>query len=140
MGEESTGDSGTAYAEEIDYLSKQRKRQQEERAIRSQEEETGKSLYARSESGNIIRSASSGRGVTSRAGRQAQEDYRAAYDGRESRDMDAEFPMDTESGESATSGSSTIEVARKASAPASRAARRLLAQNQKSTSMRQFYN
>ena len=84
MGEESTGDSGTAYAEEIDYLSKQRKRQQEERAIRSQEEETGKSLYARSESGNIIRSASSGRGVTSRAGRQAQEDYRAAYDGRES--------------------------------------------------------
>jgi hypothetical protein len=146
MGEQSTGDSGTAYAEEIDFLAKQRKRQQEERAMRLQEfgssydpEDTGKSLFARSESGNIIRSASSGRGVTNRAGRQAQEDYRAAFSGRESRDMDAEFPMGDESQVSMQTGSQNkLEPTKTIKGP-SAATRRLLAQGQVSQKTRQFY-
>tara|TARA_R100001510_G_scaffold6808_1_gene5287 strand:+ start:350 stop:769 length:420 start_codon:yes stop_codon:yes gene_type:complete len=139
MGEQSTGDSGTAYAEEIDYLAKQRKRKQEERAMRLQEEETGKSLFARSESGNIIRSASSRSAVTNRAGRQAQEDYRAAYEGRESRDMDAEFPMGDESEVSMqTGGQNKLEPKKTIKGP-SAATRRLLAQGQVSQKTRQFY-
>lgn len=68
-------------ASEIDYLTKQRRRKQEEMAVASQVAETGKSVYARSESGNIIRSASSGRGVTSSYGRTVVDEYRAARDG-----------------------------------------------------------
>lgn len=69
-------------ASEIDYLTKQRRKKQEEMAITSQEEETGKKVYARSKSGSIIRSASSGRGVTSSYGRTVVDEYRAARDGK----------------------------------------------------------
>ena len=147
MGEQSTGDSGTAYAEEIDYLAKERKRKQEERAMRLQEfgssydpEDTGKSLFARSESGNIIRSASSGRGVTNRAGRQAREDYRAAYEGRESRDMDAEFPMGDDSEATMQTGSQNkLEPKIAIKGPSAAARKLLLAQGQVARKTRQFY-
>ena len=119
---------------------KEKKRKQEEAMMRMAESEDDASYYVRAgSSGNVVRS-SSGSAVTSRAGRQAQENVRAGMSDRDARDMDAEFPIDTESGESTASGGSTIEVTKKTSTPASRAARRLLAQNQKNTAMRQFYN
>ena len=62
---------------------KKRQRELEEMAITSQEEETGKSVYARSQSGNIIRS-SSGRGVTSSYGRGVVDEYRQSYRGTHS--------------------------------------------------------
>jgi hypothetical protein len=146
MGESSTGGSSQdAMAARtnasIKQAAKERKRRQEEMAMRSQEEETGKSLFARSAtSGSIIRSASSGRGVTNRAGRQAREDYRAAYGGRESRDMDAEFPMDTGGDDQPMqmSEKSKIEPKKNVKGP-STAARRLLAQSQVGQKTRQFY-
>lgn len=146
MGESSTGGSSQdAMAARtnasIKQAAKERKRRQEEMAMRSQEEETGKSLFARSAtSGSIIRSASSGRGVTNRAGRQAREDYRAAYGGRESRDMDAEFPMDTGGDDQPMqmSEKSKIEPKKTVKGP-STAARRLLAQSQVGQKTRQFY-
>jgi len=67
-------------ASEIDYLTKQRRKKQEEMAITSQEEETGKKVYARSKSGGIVRSSSGG-GVTSSYGRTVVDEYRAARDG-----------------------------------------------------------
>ena len=146
MGESSTGGSSQdAMAARtnasIKQAAKERKRRQEEMAMRSQEEETGKSLFARSAtSGSIIRSASSGRGVTNRAGRQAREDYRAAYGGRESRDMDGEFPMDTGGDDQPMqmSEKSKIEPKKTVKGP-SAAARRLLAQSQVAQKTRQFY-
>lgn len=63
---------------------KKKQRELEEMAITSQEEETGKSIYARSQSGSIIRSASSGRGVTSSYGRGVVDEYRQAYRGTHS--------------------------------------------------------
>ena len=146
MGESSTGGSSQdAMAARtnasIKQAAKERKRRQEEMAMRSQEEETGKSLFARSAtSGSIIRSASSGRGVTNRAGRQAREDYRDAYGGRESRDMDAEFPMDTGGDDQPMqmSENSKIEPKKTVKGP-SAAARRLLAQSQVAQKTRQFY-
>ena len=146
MGEQDTGGSSQdAMAARtnasIKQAAKERKRRQEEMAMRSQEEETGKSLFARSAtSGSIIRSASSGRGVTNRAGRQAREDYRAAYGGRESRDMDAEFPMDTGGDDQPMqmSEKSKIEPKKTVKGP-STAARRLLAQRQVAQKTRQFY-
>ena len=70
------------------------KRKQEEAMMRLAEDEDQVGLFARSSSGNIIRSLS-GQGVTSRAGRQAQENIRAGFEGRPARDMDKMFPMDT---------------------------------------------
>ena len=143
MGEQDTGGSSQdAMASRtnasIKQAAKDKKRRQEEMAMLAQEEETGKSLFARSNSGSIIRS-SSGRGVTNRAGRQAQEDYRAAYGGRESRDMDAEFPMGDESEVSMqTGGQNKLEPKKTIKGP-SAAARRLLAQGQVSQKTRQFY-
>ena len=143
MGEQDTGGSSQdAMASRtnasIKQAAKDKKRRQEEMAMLAQEEETGKSLFARSNSGSIIRS-SSGRGVTNRAGRQAQEDYRAAYGGRESRDMDAEFPMGDESEVCMqTGGQNKLEPKKTIKGP-SAAARRLLAQGQVSQKTRQFY-
>ena len=144
MGESSTGGSSQdAMAARtnasIKQAAREKKRRQEEMAMLAQEEETGKSLFARSNSGSIIRS-SSGRGVTNRAGRQAQEDYRAAYAGREPRDMDAEFPMDTGGDDQPMqmSEKSKIEPKKTVKGP-SAAARRLLAQSQVAQKTRQFY-
>lgn len=146
MGDEPSGGGGGGGATTSSFQmavaraeDKEKKRQQEEAMMRMAESEDDAGYYVRSGSGNVVRS-SSGAAVTSRAGRQAQENVRAGMSDRDARNMGAEFPMDTESGESAASGSSTIEVTQKTSAPASRAARRLLAQSQRSTSMRQFYN
>ncbi|MAR67984.1 MAG: hypothetical protein CL833_12120 [Crocinitomicaceae bacterium] len=146
MGDEPSGGGGNGGATTSSFQrtvaraeDKEKKRKQEEAMMRMAESEDDAGYYARSSSGNIVRS-SSGAAVTSRAGRQAQENIRAGFEGRTARDMDAEFPVDTESGESAASGSSATEVIQKTSTPASRAARRLLAQSQKGSSMRQFYN
>ena len=122
---------------------REKKRKQEEMAMLAQEEETGKSLFARSAtSGSIIRSASSGRGVTNRAGRQAREDYRAAYEGRPARNMDAEFPMDAGGDDQPmeqVSGQSKLEPEKRTAGGPSRASRRLLAQGQMGAKTRQFY-
>lgn len=118
--------------------SREKKRQQEEMALLSQEDETGESYYVRSETGNIVRSAS-GNAVTTTAGRQAQEDFRAASEGREARNMAEEFPIG-DSGPTTKTVAGGNEVPKTTSGPATRAARRLLAQSQKGTSMRQFYN
>ena len=146
MGESSTGGSSQdAMAARtnasIKQAAKERKRRQEEMAMRSQEEETGKSLFARSAtSGSIIRSASSGRGVTNRAGRQAREDYRAAYEGRESRDMDAEFPMGDDSEATMQTGSQNkLEPKIAIKGPSAAARKLLLAQGQVARKTRQFY-
>ena len=146
MGEQDTGGSSQgAMASRTNASIKQaardKKRRQEEMAMRSQEEETGKSLFARSAtSGSIIRSASSGRGVTNRAGRQAQEDYRAAYSGRESRDMDAEFPMGDDSEATMQTGSQNkLEPKIAIKGPSAAARKLLLAQGQVARKTRQFY-
>ena len=87
MGEQSPSDSNyQAASGQVEYRKTQKareKRKQEEMAITSQEEETGKSIYARSQSGSIIRS-SSGRGVTSSYGRGVVDEYRQAYRGTHS--------------------------------------------------------
>ena len=57
---------------------KRKEREQEEAMMRMAEDEDQVGLYARSSSGNIIRS-SSGAGVTSSAGRQAQENIRSGF-------------------------------------------------------------
>lgn len=120
---------------------KERQRKQEEAMMRMAEQEDGVGLYARSRSGNIIRS-SSGRGVTSRAGRQAQENIRAGFEGRPSRDMDKEFPMDTGGDDQPmeqVSGQPKLEPEKKTTGGPSRASRRLLAQGQMGAKTRQFY-
>ena len=143
MGNESPSDSDyQAASGQVSYRKSQKareRRKQEEMAMLAQEEETGKSLFARSNSGSIIRS-SSGRGVTNRAGRQAQEDYRAAYSGRESRNMDEEFPMDSGGDDQPIqmSEKSKIEPKKTVKGP-SAAARRLLSQGQTGQKTRQFY-
>jgi len=71
-------------AEAARRQAEQERIRKEEMAITSQEEETGKSIYARSQSGSIIRSASSGRGVTSSYGRGVVDEYRQAYRGTHS--------------------------------------------------------
>ena len=115
MGEQSPSDSDyQAASGQLDYRRNQKareKQKQEEAMMRMAEMEDQIGLYARSKSGNIIRSASSGRAVTSRAGRQAQENIRAGFEGRTARDMDAEFPMDTGGDDQPmqTSGQSKIE-------------------------------
>ena len=146
MGEQDTGGSSQdAMASRtnasIKQAAKDKKRRQEEMAMRSQDEETGKSLFARSAtSGSIIRSASSGRGVTNIAGRQAQEDYRAAYSGRESRDMDAEFPMGDDSEATMQTGSQNkLEPKIAIKGPSAAARKLLLAQGQVARKTRQFY-
>ena len=146
MGEQDTGGSSQdAMASRtnasIKQAAKDKKRRQEEMAMLAQEEETGKSLFARSRSsGSIIRSASSGRGVTNRAGRQAQEDYRAAYSGRESRDMDAEFPMGDDSEATMQTGSQNkLEPKIAIKGPSAAARKLLLAQGQVARKTRQFF-
>ena len=98
MGGSSPSDSDyQAASGQYEYRSTQKareKRKQEEAMMKMAEQEDGIGLFARSKSGNIIRS-SSGAAVTSRAGRQAQENIRAGFEGRPARDMDKAFPMDT---------------------------------------------
>ena len=145
MGDEPSGGGGGGGATTSSFQmavakaeDKEKKRKQEEAMMRMAESEDDASYYVRAgSSGNVVRS-SSGSAVTSRAGRQAQENVRAGMSDRDARDMDAEFPIDTDSNQQIVAGQTTI--AQKTSAPASRAARRLLAQNQKNTAMRQFYN
>jgi len=57
------------------------------------ERNVGKGLYARSQSGNIVRSLS-GEAVTSTAGRQVQENVRAGIEGRAARDMSGDQPVE----------------------------------------------
>lgn len=97
-------------------------------------------FYVRSSSGNMVRSATSGNVVLSRAGRQAQENIRAGYDGRDARNMDKEFPMDTGGDDQPMqmSGQSKIEPKKTVKGP-SAATRRLLAQGQMAQKTRQFY-
>ena len=84
MGEQSPSDSDyQAASGQVEYRKTQKareKRKQEEAMMRMAEDEDQVGLYARSQSGNIIRSASSGRGVTSSAGRQALENIRGGFD------------------------------------------------------------
>ena len=146
MGEQSPSDSDyQAASGQLDYRRNQKareKRKQEEAMMRMAEMEDQIGLYARSKSGNIIRSASSGRAVTSRAGRQAQENIRAGFEGRAARDMDREFPMGTGSDDQPMQQASEqpkLEPEKKTTGGPSRASRRLLAQGQMGAKTRQFY-
>ena len=114
-----------------------------EKASASQIDESNEDAVAnhvRSSSGNMVRSATSGNVVLSRAGRQAQENIRAGYDGRDARNMDKEFPMDTGGDDQPMqmSGQSKIEPKKTVKGP-SAATRRLLAQGQMAQKTRQFY-
>ena len=65
--------------------SKKRKMDLEEAALTSGlNEDNAKDVYVRSQSGSIVRSASSGRGVTSSYGRGVVDEYRQAYRGTHS--------------------------------------------------------
>ena len=65
--------------------SKKRKMDLEEAALISGlNEDNAKDVYVRSQSGSIVRSASSGRGVTSSYGRGVVDEYRQAYRGTHS--------------------------------------------------------
>ena len=145
MGEQDSGGSSqdamaSRTSASIKQAAKERKRKQEEAMMSMAENEDQVGLYARSSSGNLVRS-SSGNAVTSRAGRQAQENIRAAYGGRESRDMDAEFPMDTGGDDQPMqmSGQSKVEPKKTVKGPSAAARKLLLAQSQVAQKTRQFY-
>ena len=103
----------------------------------------GRSLYARSESGNLIRS-SSGSAVTSRAGRQVVENVRASMEGRPARDMSAELAAmvaQDDSPDPITPQPKTVTDTSepRESTDLSKAARRATAQAQKGAKARIFY-
>jgi len=90
------------------------------------ERNVGKGLYARSQSGNIVRS-STGEAVTSTAGRQVQENVRAGIEGRAARDMSGDQPTEkvvagASKGDAATDTTQT----KRAVTPSSAARRGLL--------------
>lgn len=109
------------------------------------ETNVGKSLYARSSSGNIIRS-SSGTGVTSRAGRQVVENVRASMAGRPARDMSAELAAMVAQDDSPDPTTPQLQEPTvtdtskpRESTDLSKAARRATAQAQKGAKARIFY-
>jgi len=111
MGAESSPDNGrSAVPSRMQQRERVRsyQRRQEEQKVREIEDiqagggdfgtgerGVGKGLYARSESGNIVRS-STGEAVTSTAGRQVQENVRAGIEGRAARDMSGDQPVERE--------------------------------------------
>jgi len=96
MGSESGSGGGSTYDDApMKYAQQKKKRELEERRIQMAEIEDRKGYYARSGTGNIIRS-SSGSAVTSTAGRQAVENVRAFAEGRAARDMAGEQPVSSD--------------------------------------------
>jgi len=96
MGSESGSSGGSTYdAAPMQYAQQKKKRELEERRVQAAEIEDRKGYYAKSSTGNIIRS-SSGSAVTSTAGRQAVENVRAFAEGRAARDMSGDQPVEKE--------------------------------------------
>ena len=98
MGAESSPDNGrSAVPSRMQQRERVRsyQRRQEEAMMKIAEQEDQQGYYARSESGNIVRS-STGEAVTSTAGRQAQENVRAGFEGRAARDMSGDQPVERE--------------------------------------------
>ena len=154
MGSNDTGGGGSSY-DDAPMLTRRRKR--EEKKVREIEDiragggafgtgetNVGKSLYARSKSGNLIRS-SSGSAVTSRAGRQVVENVRSSMQGRPARDMSAELAAMVAQDDSPDPITPQIQTVTETSKPRestdlSKAARRATAQGQKGAKSRLFYD
>lgn len=153
MGASDSGGGGSSY-DDAPMLTK--RRQREEKKVRELEDiragggafgtgekGVGKSFYARSEGGNIIRSKS-GQGVTSRAGRQAVETVRASMEGRPARDMSDELAAMVAQDDSPDPITPQLQAVSDTSKPRestdlSKAARRATAQGQKGAKSRLFY-
>ena len=140
MGSES-GTGGSTYdAAPMQYAQQKKKRELEERRVQMAEMEDQKGYYARSSTGNIIRS-SSGAAVTSTAGRQAVENVRAFAEGRAARDMSGEQPVPSDAEQQVTT---TEEKPQETSKPKttskpSVASRRALLGATKGAKQRLFY-